>query len=424
MGLFAIIALATPWSVFDYEVEGTNARLEGRVFLDRICYDCQSSGAGANECAAIPSTCVHSGVGGGTGSVVTLALALVCIVVSIAADLGRIFIDCLRPHRDVMIPALLGLSSLLFMLSFSIYSASSNSTVLSLSTSAAAQTITVPLSVTHQGAGFILTIFSWLISLFVVQPLFWLISRTHDFHNFLSHTSKATRSATLSHAGNHTLSVNPLRTNNSSREASRTENGVGISSAEPSFDKTPPKAVGSHNMNSSDMDLSRYLPRDMTFKTLAPGSPSHHHSLSLPPSQLSLAPPGGGPSRHTQSRSVDIPVVSSSAPDHRSPLGALQSQRAPSFDGLARTPTDTRRTKSSMSDDADHARARGDSNANAENNDIRIRVSVVDTSAYSETGAMNVECKGADSETSGGPQPVAPMVLTPIHAGSNGNAKQ
>lgn len=104
--------------------------------------------------------------------------------------------------------------------------------------------------------GFILTIFSWLISLFVVLPLFWLISRTHDFHNFLSHTSKAraTRSATMSHIGPQNLSCAPNQlspyTESNSREASKSQHGN--ASVELSVEQQKPKA-GSHKIASSDM---------------------------------------------------------------------------------------------------------------------------------------------------------------------------
>lgn len=434
VGVFAIVSLTTPWSVFKHDIEGTNTRLEGRIFLHKICYDCQSVSAGANQCDIYPSTCVNSGVGGSTATIVTLSLALVFIVASIVADLGRIFIDCLRPHRDVMIPALVGLSSLLFMLSFSIYSGSSGSTVLELSSGTGS--IAIPLSVAHQGVGFILTIFSWLISLFVVLPLFWLISRTHDFHNFLSHTSKAraTRSATMSHIGPQNLSCAPNQlspyTESNSREASKSQHGN--ASVELSVEQQKPKA-GSHKIASSDMDLSRYLPRDMSLiqPPVTGSPPSHHHSLSLPPTKLSLAAPDNG--RHQPSRSVDLPT-SRSAPSNRSPLGALQSQRAPPpipprpQSNSAHQPPPSPRPRPNSHTGPDDTGL--DSLDSVENTDVQITVNGHATSGNvrdsgsaegAETGDIRItEGKGDGGGleqpiVSGtGPKSVAPVVLTPV----------
>ena len=105
----------------------------------------------------------------------------------------------------------------------------------------------------------ILTIFSWLTSLFVAEPraLLRFLSHSHDFHIFASRSSKGTHSALLSHAGTHqkNLSVNPLRTDVSSREGTRAEHGGvdSVPSAEPSSLKSSSKVVGTQKINASDM---------------------------------------------------------------------------------------------------------------------------------------------------------------------------
>lgn len=343
VAILGIVAFAVPWSTFRHSVDGSSAWLEGEVFVSKVCYECYNSSDDVS-CASSSRTCVSGGVGGATGTITCLALGLFFACATVAADLGRICVSFLRPHRDEIIAAFVSLSALSFMVSFSIYSASTGSTTLPASVITTAlvttQSIELSLSMTPS-VGFILVIFAWLVGFLAILPLFCLISRTHDFYNFVSHISNATRSASMHVNNNNTLScsINTPRSGQFSvdtpgglpSEASGHHRIATLSTGSHSSVLPGPPSGATHKMSTTDMDLSRYLPRGMSMPS-AVGSvdgglsssqirshrlsspisaPGHHHTMSMPPNNLTVP---AIRSQHIQSKSVDMPPAFQNSP--------------------------------------------------------------------------------------------------------------